>query len=220
MTGDQITNKLWNYCDVLRDDGLSYGDYLEQLTFLLFLKMADERVELYDETSIIPKGYDWSSLRNKEGDALEEHYRKVLQHLGAQPGLLGVIYRKGQNKIQNPAQLRLLIKDLIDKETWTSLESDVKGDAYEGLLERNAQDVKGGAGQYFTPRPVIEAMVECAQPGPGDTILDPAAGTGGFLLAAHAHIAAGKLNRTQKRHSATTRFAAWSWSTASSASAP
>ncbi|TVR08006.1 MAG: SAM-dependent DNA methyltransferase [Planctomycetota bacterium] len=200
MTGAQITQKLWNYCDVLRDEGLGYGDYLEQLTFLLFLKMADERVQL-GEANIIPKGYDWPSLRSKDGDALEEHYRKLLQHLGQQPGLLGLIYRKAQNKVQNPAQLRLLIKDLIDKETWTNLEADVKGDAYEGLLEKNAQDVKGGAGQYFTPRPVIEAMIECVRPEPGQTILDPAAGTGGFLLAAHSYITSNfKLNRTQNRH--------------------
>ncbi len=200
MTSAQITQKLWNYCDVLRDEGLGYGDYLEQLTFLLFLKMADERVQL-GEASIIPKGYDWPSLRSKDGDALEEHYRKLLQHLGKQPGLLGLIYRKAQNKIQNPAQLRLLIRDLIDKETWTSLDADVKGDAYEGLLEKNAQDVKGGAGQYFTPRPVIDAMVACMQPQPGQTILDPAAGTGGFLLAAHTYITSNhNLNRSQKKH--------------------
>jgi type I restriction enzyme M protein len=200
MSASQITQKLWNYCDVLLDDGVSYGDYVEQLTFLLFLKMADEQAGL-GERNVIPAGYDWSTLKRKEGDALEVHYRKTLEHLGKQPGMLGLIYHKAQNKIQDPAKLRMLICDLIDPQKWTSLESDVKGDAYEGLLEKNAQDVKGGAGQYFTPRPVIEAMVEALRPQPGQTILDPAAGTGGFLLAAHHYIVTTHaLDRRQKKH--------------------
>jgi type I restriction enzyme M protein len=199
----QIVQKLWSYCNVLRDDGLSYGDYVEQLTFLLFLKMAHERtLPPWSQKSFIPAGYDWPTLLSKDGDALEVLYRKTLEHLGKQPGMLGIIFRKAQNKIQDPAKLRRLIADLIDREQWTTLEADVKGDAYEGLLEKNAQDTKGGAGQYFTPRPLIEAIVEVMNPGPEETICDPACGTGGFLLAAHAHIVTRNpsLTRDQKKH--------------------
>ena len=186
----QLVQKLWNYCNVLRDDGLSYGDYVEQLTYLLFLKMADEQSRpLYNKPSAVPSGYDWPSLLARDGDELETHYRKVLKTLGRQKGILGIIFRKAQNKIQDPAKLRRLIVDLIDKEQWSSLSADVKGDAYEGLLQKNAEDVKGGAGQYFTPRPLISAVVDVVRPEPGQTICDPACGTGGFLLAAHDYIA-------------------------------
>ena len=151
-----IVQKLWNYCNILRDDGLSYGDYVEQLTFLLFLKMADEQTkppfQRRDAAATIPAEYSWSALLKRDGDELEIHYRHTLEALGKQAGLIGVIFRKAQNKIQDPAKLRRLIADLIDKEEWSSLDTDVKGDAYEGLLEKNAADVKGGAGQYFTPR--------------------------------------------------------------------
>jgi type I restriction enzyme M protein len=187
--GGQITQKLWNYCNVLRDDGLSYGDYLEQLTFLLFLKMADEqRRPPFNKKSPIPEKYSWPELLKRDGDELEIHYRHTLEELGKEPGLIGVIFRKAQNKIQDPAKLRRLIADLIDKEEWSSLDTDVKGDAYEGLLQKNAEDVKGGAGQYFTPRPLIRAIVDVIQPQPGETICDPACGTGGFLLIAHEFI--------------------------------
>ena len=185
----QLVQKLWNYCNILRDDGLSYGDYVEQLTFLLFLKMADEQSRPpFSKPSKIPKGYDWPSLLARDGDDLETHYRHVLETLGKEPGLIGVIFRKAQNKIQDPAKLRRLIVDLIDKEEWSSLSADVKGDAYEGLLQRNAEDVKGGAGQYFTPRPLIRAIVDAMQPQPNETVCDPACGTGGFLLIAHDFI--------------------------------
>jgi type I restriction enzyme M protein len=184
-----LVNKLWSYCQVLRDDGLSYGDYLEQLTYLLFLKMADEYTAApWKRPSPVPEGYGWPALLSKDGDALEVHYRKTLEHLGKQHGLLGLVFRKAQNKIQDPAKLRRLIADLIDREKWVMVGVDVKGDAYEGLLERNAQDTKSGAGQYFTPRPLIDAMVECVHPKPGEAIIDPACGTGGFLLAAHAFV--------------------------------
>jgi type I restriction enzyme M protein len=186
----QIVAKLWNYCHILRDDGLSYGDYVEQLTFLLFLKMADEQSRPpYSKASPVPKGSDWPSLLAKDGDELEAHYRHVLETLGKQGGMLGVVFRKAQNKIQDPAKLRRLIVDLIDREQWSAMSADVKGDAYEGLLQKNAEDVKGGAGQYFTPRPLIQAIVEAMRPAPGMTICDPACGTGGFLLAAHDYIA-------------------------------
>jgi type I restriction enzyme M protein len=151
--------------------------------------MAQEQADLRGKASEVPKGFDWPSLLAKDGDELETHYRHVLESLGKQKGMLGLIFRKAQNKIQDPAKLRRLIVDLIDKEQWSSLSADVKGDAYEGLLQKNAEDVKGGAGQYFTPRPLIAAMVEVMSPQPGMTICDPACGTGGFLLAAHDYIA-------------------------------
>ncbi len=201
MSPHQLVQKLWNYCNILRDDGLSYGDYVEQLTFLLFLKMADEQSKPpFNKPSRIPKGFDWSALLKVEGDELEAHYRRTLEELGKKSGLLGLIFRKAQNKIQDPAKLRRLIVDLIDKEQWTSLGVDVKGDAYEGLLQKNAEDVKGGAGQYFTPRALIAAMVEVVGPQPGQTICDPACGTGGFLLAAHDYLVKhGELDRAQKK---------------------
>ena len=196
-----LVQKLWNYCNILRDDGLSYGDYVEQLTFLLFLKMADEQSRPpFNKPSPIPKGKDWPALLAKDGDELEIHYRHTLEELGKRSGMLGVIFRKAQNKIQDPAKLRRLIVDLIDKEQWSSLSADVKGDAYEGLLQKNAEDVKGGAGQYFTPRPLIAAMVDVVAPQPGQAICDPACGTGGFLLAAHDYLAKHHaLDRAQKK---------------------
>ncbi|RME51214.1 MAG: SAM-dependent DNA methyltransferase, partial [Caldilineae bacterium] len=146
-----IVDRIWNYCNVLRDDGVSYGDYLEQLTYLLFLKMDYENVTELGRRSAIPEGYRWDSLRALEGVELEQHYRAILQRLGQGSGLIPVIFRKAQNKIQDPAKLKRLIA-LIDGETWLGLDMDVKGTIYEGLLEKNAQDTKSGAGQYFTPR--------------------------------------------------------------------
>jgi type I restriction enzyme M protein len=184
-----VVQKLWSYCNVLRDDGLSYGDYVEQLTYLLFLKMAHEQtLPPWSRPSFIPAGFDWPALDSRDGDDLETHYRHTLETLGKQPGMLGVIFRKAQNKVQDPAKLKRLISDLIDGEQWVSLDVDVKGDAYEGLLEKNAQDVKGGAGQYFTPRALIGAIVDVVRPAPGEVVCDPACGTGGFLLAAHDYI--------------------------------
>ena len=183
-----IVQRLWNYCNVLRDDGVSYGDYVEQLTYLLFLKMADEQTQPpYYKPSSIPQGLDWQSLIEKDGDALEIHYRHILESLGKEKGMLGVIFRKSQNKIQDPAKLKRLI-ELINDETWVGLDIDIKGDIYEGLLQKNAEDVKGGAGQYFTPRSLIKAMVEVVHLEPEQTICDPACGTGGFILAAHDFI--------------------------------
>jgi type I restriction enzyme M protein len=199
----QVVSKLWNFCQVLRDDGLSYQDYLEQLVTLLFLKMADERAELTGAENPIPAGYRWADLAapTTEGALLEEHYRRTLIELGKSGGMLGIIFRKAQNKIQDPAKLRQLIVELIGKETWTSMSSDVKGDAYEGLLEKNAEDTKSGAGQYFTPRALIDALVDCIAPRPGEVICDPACGTGGFLLSAYHYLATHyDLDLDQKRH--------------------
>ena len=184
-----IVQKLWNYCNILRDDGMSYGDYVEQLTYLLFLKMADEQELLRpDEKPRIPPDLNWKSLLSLDGDELEKQYRDILAALGKQEGMLGTIFRKAINKIQNPAHLRRLIVDLIGDINWLNMEADVKGDAYEGLLEKNAEDTKSGAGQYFTPRALISAIVEVMQPAPMQKICDPACGTGGFLLAAHDYI--------------------------------
>lgn len=181
-----LVNKVWNYAHVLRDDGVSYGDYVEQITCLLFLKMDAERVA-EGEASAVPAEWRWERLRALDGDALEVHYRHALEALAREPGLLGTIYRKAQNKIQDPAKLRRLVA-LIDEETWTGLDLDIKGTIYEGLLQRNAQEVKSGAGQYFTPRPLIQAIVEVMDPRPPITVHDPACGTGGFLLAAFEHL--------------------------------
>src|SRR5437762_7809463 len=163
-----IVQRLWNYCNLLRDDGMSYGDYVEQLTYLLFLKMAHERTQPpFSQASRIPAGFDWPSLLARDGPELEAHYASLLIELGRQPGTLGLIFRKSQNRIQDPAKLRRLIVDLIEPEQWTGIDADVKGDAYEGLLEKNAADTKSGAGQYFTPRALIKAMVDVMEPGPG-----------------------------------------------------
>jgi type I restriction enzyme M protein len=207
----QLVDKLWNYCNILRDDGLSYGDYVEQLTYLLFLKMADEQAKPpLSRGSVVPAGMDWDSLLRLDGDELEVHYRHVLAELGRHPGLLGIVFRKAQNRIQDPAKLRRLIVDLIDRELWMTLDADVKGDAYEGLLEKNAADTKSGAGQYFTPRPLIEAMVEVMRPDPDMAICDPACGTGGFFLAAYEYIVKHhKLDPDQRRHLRSGAFTGW-----------
>jgi type I restriction enzyme M protein len=183
-----IVSKVWSFCNTLRDDGVGYGDYLEQLTYLLFLKMADEYSKPpYSRRLPVPKEYNWESLVSKRGAELELHYSTLLRELGQQKGILGQIFTKSQNKIQDPAKLYKLI-DMINMESWVVMGADVKGDIYEGLLEKNAEDTKSGAGQYFTPRALIKAMVECIRPEPKKTIADPACGTGGFFLAAYDHI--------------------------------
>ncbi len=210
MTQSDIVQKVWNYCNVLRDDGVSYGDYLEQLTYLLFLKMAYEYSKPpYNRESIIPKGLDWESLKSKEGSELEAHYIKILQELGKKSGLLGLIFRKAQNKIQDPAKLKRLIL-LIDKENWVGMDIDVKGEIYEGLLQKYAEDTKSGAGQYFTPRPLIKAIIEVMKPAPNMTICDPACGTGGFLIAAYEYITKHyPLDKEQKEFLKNKAFKGW-----------
>jgi len=186
----RLVAKLWNYCDVLRDDGVSTIDYVEQLTFMLFLKMGHERAtrKSFPDESLKPVANAWQALLDLDGEDLEDEYNRILRKFGQREDTLGVIFRKAQNKIQDPAKLKRLIVDLIDKERWSSQGVDVKGDAYEALLAKGAEDIKSGAGQYFTPRELIATMVDCLQPGPDDTVCDPACGTGGFLLAAYDYI--------------------------------
>ena len=167
-----MVQKLWDYCDVLRDDGLSYGDYLEQLTYLLFLKMADEQYELLGER-VVPPEYGWQSLLNRSGVNLEEHYNEALAVLGQGDDMLGVVFRKARNRVQNPAKLELLIKDFIDGHEWLSLDADLKGDAYEGLIEKTAREGARGAGQYFTPRAPDRRHRRCDGPRPRGPYLRP-----------------------------------------------
>jgi len=197
-----LVNKLWAFCNVLRDDGVGTLDYTEQLTYLLFLKMAHEReTRALNPEKIVPKDCSWQLLLDAEGEALEKTYKRILETLAKQTGTLGVIFRKAQNKIQDPAKLKRLIVDLIDKENWSATGVDIKGDAYEGLLAKGAEDIKSGAGQYFTPRALIAAMVDVIQPTAKDKVHDPACGTGGFLLAAYEYAASQKnLSPTDREH--------------------
>lgn len=183
-----IVSKVWSFCNTLRDDGVGYGDYLEQLTYLLFLKMADEYTKPPHNRELpIPKEYNWESLVDLKGAELEAHYTIMLRELGKEKGILGQIFTKSQNKIQDPAKLSKIIA-MINNEQWLMMGVKDKGDIYEGLLEKNAEDTKSGAGQYFTPRALIKAMVECVNPQPMKTIADPACGTGGFFLAAYDYL--------------------------------
>lgn len=212
MTESSIISKVWNFANVLRDDGVSYGDYLEQITYLLFLKMADElNKPPYSKNLKFPRLKDvdgveipeteicnWENLSSKRGAELEAFYNQMLRSLSTESGMLGQIFVKSQNKIQDPAKL-LKIIDMIEKEQWTMMGADLKGKIYEGLLEKNAEDTKSGAGQYFTPRSLIRAMVECIAPKPMKTINDPACGTGGFFLAAYDYIVdKNKLDKEEK----------------------
>ena len=183
-----IISKVWGMCAPLRDDGVSYGDYLEQLTYLIFLKMSDEYSKPpYKKETGIPAGYTWTDMNTLTGSELEVKYKAILEKLGEQGGILGQIFQGAINKVSNAAILYRIVQ-MIDKEKWVSMSSDVKGEIYEGLLQKNAEDVKSGAGQYFTPRPLIKAMVKCLRPEPGKTIADPCCGSGGFFLAAQEFI--------------------------------
>jgi type I restriction enzyme M protein len=177
-----VVNKLWGFCHTLRHDGVDYGDYIEQLTYLLFLKMADERgIDVPVET-------DWPYLRKQSGTELLDAYIEALRTLGKQPGILGDIFGGAQNRFTNPVNLGKLI-GLIDETEWISIDTDIKAEAFEGLLEKAASEGKKGAGQYFTPRILIQSIVRCVKPDPRVsktfTIDDPACGTGGFLIAAY-----------------------------------
>src|SRR5215208_644678 len=177
-----VVQKLWGFCHTLRHDGIDYGDYIEQLTYLLFLKMADERrVE-------VPKHCDWPTLYKQSGTDLTDHYVDVLRTLSKQKGLLGDIFAGAQSRFNNPVNLKRMIS-LIDETEWTGLNVDVKAQAFEGLLEKAASEGKKGAGQYFTPRVLIQSIVRVMKPDPRAhkdfTIGDPACGTGGFLVCAY-----------------------------------
>lgn len=183
-----IISKVWGMCNPLRDDGVSYGDYLEQLTYLIFLKMSDEYSRPpYKKDTGIPQGYTWSDMNTLKGAELEEQYKATLEKLAEQGGILGKIFQQATNKISNAAILYKIVQ-MIDKEKWVSMSSDVKGEIYEGLLQKNAEDIKSGAGQYFTPRPLIRAMVRCIRPEPMKTIADPCCGSGGFFLACQSFL--------------------------------
>jgi len=212
MTDSTIISKIWNLANVLRDDGVGYGDYLEQITYLLFLKMADElNKPPYNKGLNFPRLKDvegketndgeicnWETLSSKRGAELESFYSQLLRSLSTEKGILGQIFTKSQNKIQDPAKL-LKVIDMIEREDWALMGSDIKGKIYEGLLQKNAEDTKSGAGQYFTPRALIKTMVACVQPKPMKTISDPACGTGGFFLAAYDWIIENnKLDRQEK----------------------
>lgn len=182
-----IVNKLWGFCHTLRHDGVDYGDYIEQLTYLLFLKMAEER------GAEIPAGCDWKSLKEKSGTALTDHYADILRKLREAGGLLGDIFAQSVPRFNNPVNLKRVIT-MIDEEDWSSMDVDVKGAAFEGLLEKAASEGKKGAGQYFTPRPLIQAICSVMKPDPRGKadfrISDPACGTGGFLVCAYEWLVA------------------------------
>ena len=213
MTSDRkvVVQRLWDFCDILRDDGLSYGDYLEQLTYMLFLKMADEQQRLLDNQPVVPVDVDWSTLTSRSGPELETQYNHILNVLARESGMLGVVFRSARNRIQSPAKLEQLVKELVDKHEWLSLDADVKGDAYEGLVEKTAREGARGAGQYFTPRALISAIVDVMRPAPSDRICDPACGTGGFFLGAYNSIIErhSPLDPDQRSHLRSGSFTGW-----------
>src|ERR1019366_1615297 len=183
ISASALVQRVWNYAHVFRDDGLAFMDYTEQITYLLFLKMAWDQRQA--GASAIPPRYTWGALRTiADNKTRLERYHKGLHNLSRRPGLIGLIFTKPQSKITDASKLHLLIQ-MIDSEDWSGLDADVKGEVYEGLLARNAEDVRGGAGQYFTPRPIIRAIVEVMNLSPTMRVADPACGTGGFLIGAY-----------------------------------
>jgi len=189
MTQNILSKKLWNLCDVLKDDGINYSDYVSELVMLLFVKMVDE---LDDEFStlakIYPEQYKWLHFKDHNGIELLNFYKQMLLDLSQnQNELIASIYANAQTRLREPRHLQQLINE-FDKLDWFSIKADGLGDLYEGLLEKNATETKSGAGQYFTPRPLINSIVHCIQPKPSEVIQDPACGTAGFLIAADAYI--------------------------------
>lgn len=182
-----LSQKVWQLATVLAGQGIGFTDYITQLTYLLFLKMDDENTETFGEESAIPEGFRWKDLLALDGLALIKQYEDTLNILQKEDNLIGTIYTKAQNKIDKPVYLKKVIT-LIDEEKWLVMDGDVKGAIYESILEKNGQDKKSGAGQYFTPRSLIQAMVDVTRPKIGETICDPACGTGGFLLAAYDYM--------------------------------
>ncbi|TGV03344.1 type I restriction-modification system subunit M [Flavivirga rizhaonensis] len=200
MATNNLVAKIWSFCDTLRDDGLGYGDYLEQLTYLLFLKMADENKSEYS----LPKGCDWQSILSST--QIIEDYEALLKNLSTSGGMLSKIFAGAQNKIHDSVKLKRLI-NLIDGENWTSQDVDIKGEIYESLLQKNAEN--SGAGQYFTPRSVISAMVDCVKPTPLETIADPSCGTGGFFLGALEYLNKQKLSSKEAKFLKFETFHGW-----------
>ena len=210
LTGDSITTeivaKLWNLCHILRDDGITYNEYVTELTYLLFLKMMEET----GRESVLPDGYRWGELDKREGLDQLDYYRRLLLDLGSHgKGQVAAIFADAQTKLRKPTNLKALT-DAIDRLDWFSARDEGLGNLYEGLLEKNAAEKKSGAGQYFTPRPLIDCIVRLVQPQPGEMIQDPAAGTGGFLVGADRYIkdrtdelyALGEVQAYFQRHSA------------------
>lgn len=200
MATSNLVAKIWSFCDTLRDDGLGYGDYLEQLTYLLFLKMADENKSEYN----LPEGCNWESIKGNEN--LIEKYELLLKNLSASGGMLSKIFAGAQNKIHDSVKLKRLI-NLIDGENWTTKDVDIKGEIYESLLQKNAEN--SGAGQYFTPRAIISAMVECVQPKSFEKIADPSCGTGGFFLGALQSLNSNKLTKDEAKFLKFDTFHGW-----------
>lgn len=182
-----LTKKVWTLATTLAGQGIGFTDYITQLTYLLFLKMDDENTRLFGDESAIPQGYRWSNIIDLDGFDLLKQYEETLKRLSEEDNLIGTIFVKAQNKIDKPVYLKKVIT-MIDGEQWLVMDGDVKGAIYESILEKNGQDKKSGAGQYFTPRSLIQAMVDVTNPQIGETVCDPACGTGGFLLAAYDHM--------------------------------
>lgn len=181
-----LVSKVWKIANVLSSDGIAFTDYITQLTYLLFLKMDNELALAGFETDI-PKEYSWETLKNTNGIDLIEKYEQILSALSKENNIVGTIFTKAQNKINKPVNLQKII-EMIDEQNWFGLGSDVKGAIYEGILEKNGQDTKNGAGQYFTPRSLINAIVDVTRPKISEVVCDPACGTGGFLLAAYNYM--------------------------------
>ena len=192
-----LTKKVWTLATTLAGQGIGFTDYITQLTYLLFLKMDDENVKTFGENSAIPEGYRWNDLVGLDGLDLIKQYEKTLETLSKEENLIGTIFVKAQNKIDKPVYLRKVIT-LIDGEDWLVMDGDVKGAIYESILEKNGQDKKSGAGQYFTPRSLISAMVDVTRPQIGETVCDPACGTGGFLLAAYDYMKDQSQDKTKR----------------------
>ena len=192
-----LLKKVWNLATTLSGAGVGFTDYITQLTYLLFLKMDDENVKTFGDNSAIPDGYQWNNLTALDGLDLLKQYENTLKMLSELDNLIGTIFTKAQNKIDKPVYLKKVIT-LIDEENWLEKDTDVKGAIYESILEKNGQDKKSGAGQYFTPRSLIQTMVDVAQPKIGETVCDPACGTGGFLLAAYDYMKDQSQDKTKR----------------------
>ena len=199
ISEQQILSKVWNLATTLAGAGIGFTDYITQLTYLLFLKMDDENVKIFAEDSAIPEGYRWDDLISLDGHDLIDQYEETLKVLSGQDNLIGTIYTKAQNKIDKPVYLKKVIT-MINEHNWLSMDGDVKGAIYEKILEKNGQDKKSGAGQYFTPRALINAMVDVTMPQIGETVCDPACGTAGFLLAAYDYMKTQSNNEIGRAH--------------------